>query len=179
VHGFHPGTSLRGAVFANNVGRQNGGDGLYFCADVVGITVTGNLFHDNAWNGIGGLGDQPGGDRFNTVSNNVCRANRRHGIHANGGGNNLIVGNVCLNNSQATPGRYSGIALENASRCTITGNHCSCDSETPSQKHGIEEIGGADENTISGNQCHNNVRAGIRITGPNTQAMTNGGKVER
>ena len=179
VHGFHPGTSLRGAVFANNIGRNNGGDGLYFCADVLGITVTSNLFHDNAWNGIGGLGDQPGGDRFNVVSNNVCRGNGRHGIHANGGGGNLIVGNVCLENSQAESGTCSGIALQNATRCTITGNQCCCDGEKPTQKYGIEEIGEADENTITGNQCHGNAQGGIRVVGQDTQVMANGGKVER
>jgi len=179
VHGFHPGTSLRGAVFANNIGRHNGGDGLYFCADVLGITVTGNLFHDNASNGIGGLGDQPGGDRFNVVSNNVCRANGQHGIYANGGGSNLIAGNVCLDNSQAKPGTFSGIALQNAARLTITANHCSCDGEKPTQKYGIEEISEADENTIIGNQCHGNAQGGIRVMGQHTQVMANGGKVER
>ena len=46
--------------------------------------------------GLGGLGDQPGGDRFNIVSNNVCRVNGQHGIFANGGGSNLITGNVCI-----------------------------------------------------------------------------------
>ncbi len=35
-HGLHPGTSLRGGVFSGNVSRHNGGDGLYFCAQVVG-----------------------------------------------------------------------------------------------------------------------------------------------
>ncbi len=179
VHGFHPGTSLRGAVFANNIGRDNGGDGLYFCADVLGVAVTGNLFHDNALNGIGGLGDQPGGDRFNVVSNNVCRDNGRHGIHASGGGGNLIVGNVCLDNSRDKPGTCSGIALQNATRCVISSNHCSCDGEKPTQKYGIEEIGYADENTITVNQCHGNVRGGIRIIGQDTQVMANVGKVER
>ncbi len=179
VHGFHPGTSLRGAVFANNVGRHNGGDGLYFCADVLGITVTGNLFHDNAWNGIGGLGDQPGGDRFNVVANNVCRANGQHGIYANGGGGNLISGNMCVDNSQARPGTYSGIALQNATRCTVAGNHCSCDGENPPQKYGIEEIGEANENILSGNQCHGNSQGGIRVLGRDTQAVANGGEVAR
>jgi len=179
VHGFHPGTSLRGAVFANNVGRHNGGDGLYFCADVLGIVVTGNLLHDNRHNGIGGLGDQPGGDRFNVVSSNVCRNNGQHGIYANGGGSNLIVGNVCLDNSQAKPGAYSGIALQNATRCTVTGNHCSCDGEKPTQKHGIEEIGRADANTLTGNQCHGNARAGIRVAGPSAQVVGNVGEVEK
>lgn len=178
-HGFHPGTSLRGAVFANNVGRHNGGDGLYFCAEVLGITVTGNLFHENAGNGIGGLGDQPGGDRFNVVSSNVCRGNGRHGIYANGGGNNLIAGNVCLDNSRANPGAFSGIALQNATHCVVSANHCSCDGDKPTQKHGIEEIGQADGNTITGNQCHGNVSGGIRVVGPDTQVMANVGKVER
>ena len=179
VHGFHPGTSLRGAVFANNIGRHNGGDGLYFCADVLGITVTGNLFHDNAWNGIGGLGDQPGGDRFNVVSNNVCRVNGQHGIFANGGGGNLITGNMCIDNSQAKHGAYSGIALQNATRCTITSNHCVCDGEKPTQKYGVEEIGTAAENTIIGNQCHGNLLGGLRVMGNDTQVMANGGTVDR
>ena len=52
VHGFHPGTSLKGAIFSGNVGRHNGGDGLYFCAQVLGITVTGNLCEGNIEGGI-------------------------------------------------------------------------------------------------------------------------------
>jgi parallel beta-helix repeat protein len=174
VHGFHPGTSLRGGVFANNIGRHNGGDGLYFCADVLGITVTGNLFHDNRCSGIGGLG--PGGDRFNVVSNNVSRNNGQHGIYADGGGNNLIIGNVCLNNSLEKPGTYSGIALRGAVHCTVTGNHCSCDAEEPTQRYGIEEIGEADGNAITGNQCRGNARGGIRVVGPNTRAVANVGE---
>jgi hypothetical protein len=178
-HGFHPGTSLRGAVFTNNVGRYNEGDGLYFCAKVLGITVTGNLFHHNARNGIGGLGDGPGGDRFNVVSSNVCRGNGQHGILANGGANNLIVGNVCLGNSREEPGTYSGIALEDATHCTVTGNHCSCDGDKPTQKHGIEEIGQADANALTGNQCHGNAGAGIRVIGPDTQVTGNVGRLEK
>ena len=86
--------------FANNIGRHNEGDGLYFCAEVLGITFTSNLFHNTASNGIGGLGDRPGGDRLNVVSNDVCRAHGHHGIYANGGGGNLITGNQCHGNLQ-------------------------------------------------------------------------------
>jgi parallel beta-helix repeat protein len=95
------------------------------------------------------------------VSNNVCPGNERHGIYANGGGDDLIVGNVCLDNSRANSGTCSGIALQNATRCVVTGNHCSCDGEKPTQKYGIAEIGEANGNTITGNQCHGNATGGI------------------
>jgi parallel beta-helix repeat protein len=180
VHGFHPGTSLRGAVFSGNIGRHNGGDGLYFCAQVFGITVTENLFHDNGSSGIGGLG--PGGtpgDRFNIVANNVCRNNGRWGIAAYGGKNNVITSNICINNSQEEPGRYSGISIADSTHMVVTGNRCGFDGDKPTQKLGIEERGTSNKNVITGNLCEGNIDGGISIVGPDTQALGNVGSIVR
>jgi parallel beta-helix repeat protein len=171
---------LSGAIFSGNIGRYNGGDGLYFCAQVLGITVTGNLFHDNGASGIGGLG--PGGDkgdRFNVVSNNICRNNGRWGIAANGGENNLIADNVCIDNSQSQPGRYSGISIADSTDTVVTGNRCGADSERPSQKFGVEESGGSNRNVIAGNLCEGNLEGGIAVCGADTQLSGNVGAVLR
>lgn len=179
-HGFHPGTTLRGAVFANNIGRHNGGDGLYFCWQVVGITVTNNLFHGNKASGIGGLGEGgTGGDRFNVVANNVCRHNGRWGIRAFKGHDNVITGNVCLDNSQSKPGLYSGIHVSDTTRTLVSGNRCGADSDKPTQKLGIEECGASDANVITGNQCTGNIAGGIAIVGKTTQASANVGTIVR
>jgi parallel beta-helix repeat protein len=178
VHGLHPGTSLRGAVFTNNISRNNGGDGLYFCCLVVGITVSNNLFHDNRSSGIGGLGAGCGGsDSFNIVANNVCRNNGRWGIQAIGGRNNVITGNVCLDNSQQEPGRDSGISVADTTHTIVTGNRCGSDSDQPTQKSGIEEHGASNSNVITSNLCEGNRGAGILVVGADTQVSGNVGTV--
>jgi parallel beta-helix repeat protein len=179
-HGLHPGTSLRGATFANNISRRNDGDGLYFCWEVVGITVTGNLFHDNAGHGIGGIGEGgKGGDRFNVVANNICRRNARHGIEAVRGANNVITGNVCLDNSQAKPGQFTGIHLADTTHTIVSGNRCGSEGDKPAQKLGIEECGKSDHNVVAANLCDGNAQGGIAIVGKNTQATGNVGTLVR
>jgi len=179
-HGLHPGTGLRGAVFANNVSRNNGGDGLFFCWEVVGITVSGNLLHGNRHSGIGGLGEGgKGGDRFNIVTGNVCRANGRWGIEAVRGRNNVITSNICIDNSQAKPGQYSGIYLCDTTHTLVSSNRCGADGPKPTQKFGIEERGKSDANVIVGNLCAGNAGGGLRVIGKNTQAATNVGTVVR
>ncbi len=179
-HGLHPGTSLRGAVFANNISRRNEGDGLYFCWEVVGITVSGNLFHDNTGSGVGGLGEGgKGGDRFNVVANNVCRRNARRGIEAVRGANNVITGNVCLDNSQSKPGQFSGILLADTTHTLVSGNRCGTEGDKPTQKFGIEECGKSDHNVVAANLCEGNAQGGIAIVGRNTQATGNVGPLTR
>jgi parallel beta-helix repeat protein len=179
-HGLHPGTSLRGGVFANNISRHNGRDGLYFCWQVVGITVTNNLFHDNGGSGIGGLGEGgKGGDRFNVVSNNVCRNNGRWGIQAVRGHNNVISGNICLDNSRSKPGRYSGIYVADTTHTVISGNRCGTYGGKPTQKYGIEEHGKSDANVFSANICAGNLQGGIAVVGKRTQLSANVGTIAR
>ncbi len=179
-HGLHPGTALRGGVFANNISRHNGGDGLYFCWQCVGVTVTNNLLHDNDGSGIGGLGEGgTGGDRFNVVSNNVCRHNGRWGIQAVRGRNNIITGNICLDNSRSKPGRYSGILVADTTHTLVTGNRCGTDGKKPTQKFGIEESGKSDANVFSANICEGNLAGGIAIVGKSSQLSANIGTIVR
>ena len=179
-HGLHPGTALRGAIFANNISRNNGGDGLFFCWQVVGITVRGNLLTGNAGSGVGGLGrGGTGGDRFNVVAGNVCRRNGRFGIEADGGNNNVIANNVCLDNSQSRPGHHSGIALIDTTQTVVSGNRCGCDEGKPTQKHGIEESGKSDHNSFTGNVCTGNAKAAIRVVGRDSRTAGNVDRVVR
>jgi len=180
VHGFHPGTSLRGAVFTNNISRHNGGDGLYFCCVVVGITVTDNLLHDNGRCGVGGLGAGCNAfDSFNVVAHNIIRHNGQWGIQAVGGKNNVITGNICLDNSQKQPGQYSGILVGDSTHTVVSGNRCGSDQEKPTQKFGIEEQGTSDANVIANNLCEGNLQDGLSVVGGKTQVSGNVGTARR
>ena len=177
-HGLHPGTSLCGAVFWGNISRRNGGDGLYFCCRVVGITVTDNLLHDNGASGIGGLGAGCNtSDSFNVVSGNVCRHNGLWGIQAVGGRNNVITGNVCQDNSRQQPGRHSGIYVGDTTHTVVTGNRCGSEEENPTQKFGVEEQGTSDANIIANNLCEGNLHGGVTVVGKKTQVSGNVGTV--
>ena len=156
-NGFHPGTSVRGSRFINNIARNNEGDGLFFCADVTGIQVTNNTFANNKKNGIGGIG--AGGDSFNVVSGNVCFGNGRNGIQTDAGGCNTITANVCFDNSTAEPGKFAGIGLENTTDVIVTGNICGskvAKGKPLTQGYGIVETGTCDRNVITGNIVRDN-----------------------
>jgi parallel beta-helix repeat protein len=173
-NGFHPGTSVQGSRFANNTARNNEGDGFFFCADVTGIQVCNNTFVGNKKNGIGGLGG--GGDSLNVVSGNICSGNGRHGIHAENGRGNSLIGNVCFDNSTSEPGKYAGVALENTTDTTLTGNICSCKLEKDkpaTQGYGIVELGASDRNLITGNSAYHNRSGGILTVGGKTVAVGN------
>jgi parallel beta-helix repeat protein len=164
-HGYHPGTGITSGSWTNNVGRFNGWDGLFFCHRVRHTTVSGNRFHDNGWNGIGGLGvGGDGGDRYNVVSGNFCYNNARSGIECTLGGNNVVVNNVCENNSQSEPGKWPGILVEDTHSSVISGNRC-LDFQQPdstrTQYYGILVTGSSRDNTITGNILSGHAKAGI------------------
>ena len=170
-HGFHPGTSVQHSLWTNNVGRDNGRDGLYFCMNVRHSVVSESTFYGNGRHGIGGLAD--GGDQYNVVANNTCVNNAHHGIEASRGGDNTINSNICLNNSQEEPGRYSGIALMDVTGMTITGNRCLDDQDVQTQAYGIEEGGESDKNLIVANHCHGNLVGGVLTVGADTKSAEN------
>ncbi len=169
-HGFHPGTSLKHAVFSGNAGRENGQDGLYFCMRVRHCTMSSNVFHGNGWSGIGGLGDAY--DEWNVCSGNTCTANGRAGILMRNGKNNTVTGNVCVNNSKSEAGKYPGILLDDTTGSVAAGNRCSDDQETPTQLVGISETGKSDHNLIGNNHLSGSSR-GLEKVGPHTQTTGN------
>ncbi len=158
--GLHPGGGLHDSVFTHNISRGNGGDGLYFCAGVQRVTVSENQLLGNKWNGVGGLGDS---DQFNTVTKNVISGNGQYGVAMADGASNTVVDNTVSNNSQAQPGRYSGICLRATSKSTVKGNRCFDDQAERTQKHGIEELADCRENAIANNDCHGNVQADVLL----------------
>ncbi|MBW7998387.1 MAG: right-handed parallel beta-helix repeat-containing protein [Candidatus Glassbacteria bacterium] len=164
-HGFHPGTGIASGSWTNNVGRFNGWDGLYFCHRVRHTTVSGNRFHDNGWNGIGGLGvGGDGGDRYNVISENFCYNNARCGIEATNGGNNIVVNNVCENNSRSEAGRYPGILVEDTHSSVISGNRCldfQDPAEDKTQGWGILVVGDSHGNVILGNILSGHIHGGV------------------
>ena len=170
-HGFHPGTSVQHSLWTNNIGRNNGRDGLYFCMHVRHSVVSGSTFYGNGRYGIGGLGD--GGDQYNVVANNTCVSNARHGIEASRGQNNTISSNICLNNSQEEHGKYSGIGLRDVTGMTVNANRCLDDQEERTQAYGVEETGESDQNLIVANHCHGNLSGGIVTVGASTKCVNN------
>jgi hypothetical protein len=110
-----------------------------------------SVFSENALNGIGGVAN--GGDHHNIINANVCADNALCGIDANRGEEQIISGNLVMNNSQAHPGTWPGIRLHDLERSIVQGNRCADDQETPTQKRGIIESGTSDYNLLSANLC--------------------------
>ncbi|MDA0709615.1 MAG: right-handed parallel beta-helix repeat-containing protein [bacterium] len=169
-HGYHPGTGLANSIWTQNIGRNNGGDGLYFCMRVHHSICSDSIFEHNAQNGIGGVGN--GVDRHDIISNNVCANNGLCGIDANRGEEQMINGNLLLNNSQKAPGVWPGIRLHDLRRGLVQGNRCVDDQESPTQTQGIVESGSSDENLVSGNLCVTMVDA-VKMVGRNSRSEGN------
>jgi hypothetical protein len=169
-HGFHPGTSITSGSWTDNVGRYNGWDGLYFCFGVRHSLMQGNRFHNNGWNGIGGLGWGGTGDRYNVVTGNFCSNNAKAGIQCTEGGNNIISNNVCENNSQEEPGKWPGILVQDTHSSVISGNRCLDFQEDDAQTQhvGIQVTGKSRNNVIKGN-----ILSGHKTAGINGEALDN------
>ena len=169
-HGYHPGTGLGRSIWSNNIGKGNGGDGLYFCMGVHHSVCNGNVFSENRQNGIGGVAN--GGDHHDIISSNVCSYNWQCGIDANRGEEQIITGNLLLSNSQQEPGRWPGIRLHDMKLSLVQGNRCADDQEALTQKKGIIESGESDLNLVNGNLCAGMEEA-IVILGSNSRAEGN------
>ncbi|MCD6359531.1 MAG: right-handed parallel beta-helix repeat-containing protein, partial [Armatimonadetes bacterium] len=170
-HGMHPGTGLQDSVWSGNISRDNVLDGLFFCMRVRHAVVSNNVLVNNEGCGIGHLGG--GGDKYNVVSNNTCIGNGRWGIHVYDGTDNVVTGNLCLNNSRSQAGRYPGIGVIKTTDTVISGNRCLDDQETKTQAAGVVESEESDHNLITGNSCRGNLGPGVQISGPATEAYGN------
>ncbi|MDA1192925.1 MAG: right-handed parallel beta-helix repeat-containing protein [Candidatus Poribacteria bacterium] len=168
-HGFHPGTGLGRSIWSHNIGRGNGGDGLYFCMGVHHSVCSDNVFSHNGENGIGGVAN--GGDHHDIISNNVCSYNGRCGIDANRGEEQMMIGNLLLSNSQSEPGRYPGIRLHDLRNSSVQNNRCGDDQGTPTQTLSIVESGDSDFNLISGNLTVGNESP--KVVGANSRSQGN------
>ena len=178
AHGLHLGEGVRDAVVTGNTSVGNQISGLFFCFDVLRAAVARNRFEENADSGISGLGwGGRFGDRYNLIAGNTLRANGRWGLIAVESVNNTIRDNVILDNSQAEPGRFSGVTLFASTYTTVAGNLVGSTLETPTQIFGIEESPGSDANWIFANDCRGNLQAGIVRAGPRTRIDGNLGEV--
>jgi parallel beta-helix repeat protein len=169
--GFHAGGRLEDSEFVDNEARGNLGDGFYFCAWVTRINLKNNKFVGNQGSGVGGLGDS--GDKNNVVENNVCEANGKNGIQLWDGVDNIVRDNTCLNNSQSSPGRFSGISLAATSSSVVTGNRCFDTQPKKTQKHGIEEAANCRANAVMNNEANGNAAAGLVLLGKEGQRSAN------
>jgi parallel beta-helix repeat protein len=169
-HGFHPGTGLVRSVWSHNIGKGNGGDGFFFCARVHHSTCSDSVFSENGLSGIGGVAR--GGDHHNIISDNVCSYNRKWGIEATRGDEQVITGNLVLSNSQEKSGVYPGIRLHDMERNIVTSNRLADDQNKPTQTQGIVESGETDYNLISSNLCVG-MKEGVVIIGAHSRAEGN------
>ena len=85
---------------------------------------------------------------FSELRHNLIRGNAREGIQVNGGSYNTIVGNTLVDNSQLSPGRFSGILLGNATFVVVADNTIGTAAGEATQKYGIQEYGTANDNWI-------------------------------
>jgi hypothetical protein len=169
-HGYHPGTGLGRSIWSHNIGKENGGDGLYFCMGVHHSVCSSNVFSGNKQNGIGGVAN--GGDHHDIISSNVCSYNGMCGIDANRGEEQVITGNLLLSNSQGEPGKWPGIRLHDIRLSLVQGNRCADDQETPTQRKGIIESGESDLNLMNANLCAG-MEETIVTVGENSRAEGN------
>jgi parallel beta-helix repeat protein len=169
--GFHAGGRETDSEFTDNEAHGNLGEGFYFCAWVTRVTVKNNKFVGNKGDGIGGLGDS--GDIDNIVEGNLCRENGGSGISLWDGERNTVKNNTCANNSQASPGRWSGITLSKTENSIVSGNRCFDDQKTRTQKHGVEELENCRGNTITDNDCRGNGLAGVALAGKDAERSGN------
>src|SRR5436190_3778164 len=161
--GYHPGGGLRDTEFSDSEARANLANGFFFCARVERVTVKGNKFIGNQGNGIGDLGHSD--DKDNVVENNLCEANGKSGIQLWDGGGNTVKGNTCVNNSQSSRGRFSGITLIATTNSTVSENRCLDNQPTKTQKHGIEELPNCRENAITDNEARTSALSGFSLLG--------------
>jgi parallel beta-helix repeat protein len=161
--GLHPGGGLRDSEFTENVARRNLANGFFFCARVERVSVKKNQFIANGRSGVGHLGQS--GDILNVVEDNLCEANAMAGIELCEGERNTVKNNTCINNSQGTPGRWSGILLTNTANSTVLGNRCLDTQERKTQKHGIEERADCKANEIRDNESQGNQQSDLALAG--------------
>ncbi len=169
-HGFHPGTGLGRSVWSHNIGKGNGGDGFFFCARVHHSTCSDSVFSENGLSGIGGVAR--GGDHHNIVADNVCSYNKKWGIEATRGDEQVITGNLILSNSREEAGGYPGIRLHDMERNIVSSNRLADDQRRPTQTQGIIESGESDYNLINGNLCVG-MEEPVRLVGKHSRAEGN------
>jgi len=166
-HAFYVHTASVRVRIHNCVGRDNGGDGIYFKSSTdsyltlntftasgrhgifldsaVGVVVQENQLLMNWQRGLN-IYDCT----FTTTSDNIVNSNKYSGIRLGGTSvNNIVDGNNLYNNSQDSPGTYHGIYLDGAG---VQKNVVTSNAVTGSAHfYGIAE-NNAYDNTIENNE---------------------------
>ena len=174
---------------SGNTSNANAGHGIVFDTSSDDGLIDGNSCNDND---VGDLATYDGihietGCTHNTVINNTCLRNNRHGIYAIGlgtqistnlvgengedgigfsGGDAQVIGNKVYDNSQTAAETSYGIhAYGSGDRAVIMGNHI--DGHGDSQEHGIYLGNGAVSCLIEGNHCQDGMGSGIYLSAGN------------
>lgn len=164
-NGIHIGAQNN--IIMGNIIKNSGGLGVYFCwmnryNIVSNNQITGNLL------GIGYLDDDPtGGDKYNIIEDNVISNNKQHGIYCYNTSYDSLINNTITNNSQLSPGIWSGIYLNNITNFIVDSNLIIDNQDQKTQAWGIYEGGTSDYNVFIGNIVNQNLVGGLSLVGPN------------
>ena len=188
VHGIQVNGSDEVTV-ANNLCNGNVGHGILFSNNSDEGLIDGNTCNDNdsditaTYDGI----HVETACTHNTIINNTCLRNNRHGIYVIGLGNQIstnlvgengedgigfsggdiqVNGNKVYDNSQNSAGIDHGIHVYGSGdRAELIGNHI--DGHGDSQQHGIFLENGAVSCLIQGNHCQDGMGSGIYLSAGN------------
>ncbi len=130
-----------------------------------GVTVIGNVCHDNLSNGApsganSGMGIAMSYSAGSTVSGNTVHHNSGDGIFCDSD-RVTIVGNVAYSNftgytADPSAGRRGGIRIIAATGCTVVGNQCFDNQATRTQHYGLSMSSGGVTHVVHGNNFTGN-----------------------
>lgn len=167
-HGFNICTSSQDVVITGNQSYDNGACGIVVqrgsenIAWVTGTTITNNLIHDNAKDGI-----LVKISNNTTISGNSIYSNGQNGVQVYGSLETVVTGNRIYGNSTTKPSNYEEIRIRTyddsagvsgniyySQYSTISNNTIGTQGGTHSN-YGIREYNdGSDYNYIGRNQCY-------------------------
>jgi len=108
------------------------------------------------------------GSSNNTLAGNTCELNDDHGIPIAGSYNNVVTGNVVLNNSQSSAGSSDGICLYLADYNVITGNRCTYTQGVKTQRYGVNLSNAACDKNLATNVLIGNLTGSLNDSSTNT-----------
>jgi len=151
-------------ITASTAVSNSNGDGFYVLNSTVIQIVNTRSYNPHAAGGARGY--EFDGVTYSVISGSVAEGNDRDGIYLGNSSNNIIVGNVSVNNDDNNTNTYNGITINNgSSNNVIVGNRCG-----NNNKSQIAILDGASTNNMV---MSNNLRTseGIALSDAGTGTM--------
>lgn len=105
---------------------------------------------------------------------NTVKSNGLNGIYLGYSSNNVLTGNVTMNNSQTTAGNYNGIDLLGSDYNVITSNRSTDDQTAKTQRYGVYiSATGCGKNLVATNVLIGNLTASLVDSGTGTLLASN------